>query len=134
MSESNLKVLVQEGLISMLYGLAMVLIILCLVYYTGVVAQTNLGQTKREPNSNNITLQCKDEHDEDIADAIFYRNGASLMDDSCFVGSTVNDDGSMLTINISPTCEGYYSCGRAGATVISAPVKIYGKNKCMLCE
>ena len=101
-------------------------LILCYMYI--VAGQINLGQTGRDTESNTITLVCQDINDELITDAIFYRNGAILTDDPCFSGSMVS--GGLVTITVSPPCEGYFSCGEDGGTIVSTPKPIYGMCLC----
>ena len=91
-----------------------------------VAGQINLHQTGRDDNT--ITLQCKDINDELTTDAVFYRNGAILTDDPCFSGSMVS--GGSITITVSPPCEGYFSCGEDGGTIVSTPEPIYGMFVC----
>ena len=100
-------------------------LILCYMYI--VAGQINLQQTGRDINT--MTLQCVDNiiNDEFISDPIFYRNGATLTDDPCFSGSVVSGS---ITITVSPPCEGYFSCGKDGGTIVSTPEPIYGMCLC----
>ena len=100
---------------------ALCLIVCCIAVVEG---QIKLEQTGRDDNSNTITLQCLDIDDEPITDAVFYRNGAILTDDPCFSGNMVSDG--LVTITVSPPCEGYFSCGEAGGTIVSTPEAIFG--------
>ena len=96
----------------------------CLTVVAMVAGQINLHQTGRDGTSNTITLQCQDTHDQILDNVVFYRNGAILIDDSCFSGSIVS--GGSITITVSPPCEGYFSCGEDGGTIVSTPEPIYG--------
>ena len=115
---------------SMATAAAAILVLLCLMLHsmaTAMVArQINIGQTGRD--INDITLMCTDINDEPITNAVFYRNGARILDDPCFSGNiNVSSDGSAITITVPPPCEGYFMCREYNGMVVSLPTTMYGR-------
>jgi hypothetical protein len=83
----------------------------------------------RSHNSNRLTLYCFDgSGGTRIDNALFYRNGLqNTSDTECFKHASPTNNTNELTFDITPDCDGYFSCARDnnGLITLSKPISIY---------
>ena len=79
---------------------------------------------------NLVALSCRSILRKDIQGAVFFRNGVHQENDSCFQPPYLSNETERLELNVTPSCEGSFMCGRKEATgkfILSGPTVIFGK-------
>jgi hypothetical protein len=88
-----------------------------------------LSITARDANSNRLTLHCTESSGNHVSGVLFYRNGLQNTSDlTCFKDASATNAINELRFNITPDCDGYFSCGKAdnsGNIGLSEPISIY---------